>query len=243
MSAPTPATIWHGDGREQALQTHILTHPNAATHLRNNPQAILAEIDTWAAANNHSMMTIGPDRSRPVLELMQTSQPQTMAELGGYIGYSAILFGDELRRAGGRRYYSLEASAEYAAVARSLIDLAGLGDFVEILVGEAADSLVELAGRPVHKKPSPIDLLFLDHDGCQYLPDFLTVERLGLLAVGSTVVADNAWLFGAEAYAKWMTAPREQEVQGRRVKYESRTLPYVLPDGQQDAVMISTKVL
>ncbi|KAJ1713091.1 hypothetical protein NYO67_4722 [Aspergillus flavus] len=207
MSAPTPATIWHG--------------------------AILAEIDTWAAANNHCMMTIGPDRSRPILELMQTSQPQIMAELGGYIGYSAILFGDELRRAGGRRYYSLEASAEYAAVARSLVDLAGLGEFVEILVGEAADSLVELVGRPEHKKPGPIDLLFLDHDGCLYPPDFLTVERLGLLAVGSTVMADNAWLFGAEEYAGWMTVPREQEVQGRRVKYESRTLPYVLPDGQQ----------
>ncbi|RAL10957.1 O-methyltransferase, partial [Aspergillus homomorphus CBS 101889] len=221
---PRPLLLYK-DGREQALQTHILQHPNASS-LQNQPASILAEIDQWAADNNRCMMTIGPERSAPIVDLIRTTKPQTMTELGGYIGYSAIKFGEEVRRAGGTRYCSLEYNPEYAAIARSLVEFAGLGDFVTILVGDARDSLAQLAGK------ATLDLLFLDHSGRLYLQDLLTVERLGLLVRGAHVVADNVWLPGAEPYAEFM-GQSEQVVDGRVLRYETRTLPYVLSNGQQ----------
>ncbi|PYI15442.1 catechol o-methyltransferase-like protein [Aspergillus violaceofuscus CBS 115571] len=239
-----PPTIWHGDGREQALQAHILQHPNAAD-LRNHPAAILTEIDQWATAHNHCMMTIGPERSQPIVALIRSSSPSVMVELGGYIGYSAIQFAAELRRATpagthAPRYYSLECNAAYAAVAQSLIEFAGLGDVVRVLVGEAADSLAQVA-RELEAEDAAVDLLFVDHWGDRYLPDLLVAERLGLLREGALVVADNVGMEGATAYARWMEEG-VHEVEGRVLRYESRTLPYTLVNGQEDAVMISKKI-
>ncbi|KAI1622619.1 hypothetical protein EDD37DRAFT_481964 [Exophiala viscosa] len=112
-----------------------------------------------------------------------------MVELGGYVGYSAIRFGDALRRAGGKQYLSLEINSDYAAVAGKLVELAGLGDIVRIIVAPAHLTLVRL----VHDKIiDHVELLFLDHFKDRYLPDLWLVERLGLLKRGvSTIVADN----------------------------------------------------
>ncbi|OJK02006.1 hypothetical protein ASPACDRAFT_114484 [Aspergillus aculeatus ATCC 16872] len=179
-------------------------------------------------------MTIGPERSQPIVDLIHSSSPRTIVELGGYIGYSAIQFADELRRTTtpgtAARYYSLESNAAYAAVAQSLIEFAGLGDRVRVLVGEAKESLArvarELGGN------TAVDLLFVDHWGELYLPDLLAAEKLGLLREGALVVADNVGMEGAGAYARWMEHG-VHEVEGRVVRYESRTLPYTLVNGQE----------
>jgi len=42
-------------------------------------------------------------------------------ELGGYVGYSTLLFADAVRSSGGSHYYSLERNPEFAAVITSLL--------------------------------------------------------------------------------------------------------------------------
>ena len=56
-------------------------------------------------------------------DLIRNEKPQVMVELGGYVGYSAVLFGDCVRSVGGRRYYSLERNPEFAAVIMSLVEI------------------------------------------------------------------------------------------------------------------------
>ncbi|KAL3491012.1 S-adenosyl-L-methionine-dependent methyltransferase [Aspergillus germanicus] len=229
----TPATIWHGDGREKALQTHILALP----HLKNKATAILAEIDTWATANNHCMMTIGPDRSNVITEIIRSTRPRTMAEFGGYVGYSAILFGDEVRKAGGERYVSFEADTEYASIARSLVQFAGLGEFVEIRVGSCSDTLGEFVmegTRDGEEVDVSFDVLFVDHAEELYLSDLRICERLGLVRRGSVVVADNVGGEKARAYVEWVEEGN---------KYETRRIPCVLPNGEKDAILVSTMML
>ncbi|KAH8431559.1 O-methyltransferase [Aspergillus melleus] len=227
------ATVWHGDGREKALQAHILSQCS----LRNQPEAILAEIDRWATEKKICMMTIGPERSTPIMNLINSARPSTIAELGGYIGYSAIKFGNEMRRFGGTRYLSLEFSAEYAAVANSLIEFAGLGDFVQVIVGLASESL----GKVAEELQTGIDVLFIDHYERFYLSDLKAAEELGLLKAGAFVVADNIDAPGAKDYMQWVEGRGDDFLtdEGRRFKYESQRLPYMLPNGQQDALLIS----
>ncbi|KAJ0418810.1 catechol o-methyltransferase-like protein [Aspergillus carlsbadensis] len=230
-----PTTIWHGDGREEALQTHILSHP----HLRNNPPAILSEIDTWAAKNNHCMMTIGPSRSKLITDLIRATRPRTMAELGGYVGYSAILFGDEVRKVGGVRYFSFEYNAEYAGIARALVEFAGLGGFVEVREGLCSVGLegfaAEERGRHGDQEVR-FDVLFVDHAEELYLSDLQICERLGLVRRGSVVVADNVGGRSqrAQGYVEWV---EEGD------KYETRRVPCVLPNGEEDAILVSTILL
>ncbi|RAK90414.1 hypothetical protein BO79DRAFT_103184, partial [Aspergillus costaricaensis CBS 115574] len=161
--------------------------------LCNNPTAILSEIDTWVVINNHCMMTISPDRSKVITEIIRSACPRTMVELGGYVGYSAILFGDEVRKAGGERYVSFEVNTEYAAIARSLVEFAGLGGFVELRMGLCSEGLEEFAGQERGKGQEGVmfDVLFLDHAEELYLPDLRICEKLGLVRRGSVIIADN----------------------------------------------------
>ncbi|THC87273.1 hypothetical protein EYZ11_013280 [Aspergillus tanneri] len=89
-------------------------------------------------------MNVGAAKGKILTNLIAKLRPQVMIELGGYVGDSAILFGDSVPRAGGERYYSLEMNPEFAAIVNTLIDLAGLRDFVRILVGRSETSLHKL---------------------------------------------------------------------------------------------------
>ena len=177
------------------------------------------------------MMTIGPDRSRPVVDLIHEAKPHIMGELGCYIGYSAIMFGNEARQAGGKQYLSLEYNPEYAAVAQGLVDFAGLGDFVRILVGPSSDSLQKL----VAGKQLSFDVLFIDHTEDLYLPDLRFCEQHGLLKKGSFVAADNVRGHRAKEYVNWIN--HQGQLTGE--SYASKSFSYALPDGFQVGCFIS----
>ncbi|KAA8647670.1 uncharacterized protein ATNIH1004_006364 [Aspergillus tanneri] len=93
-------------------------------------------------------MNVGAAKGKILTNLIAKLRPQVMIELGGYVGDSAILFGDSVPRAGGERYYSLEMNPEFAAIVNTLIDLAGLRDFVRILVGRIADNVIYPGNPP-----------------------------------------------------------------------------------------------
>lgn len=126
----------------------------------------------------------------------------TQVELGGYVGYSCILFGDSLRKAGGYRYYSIEMNPEFAAVIMSLVDPAGLSDIVTVIVGDAWPSLLQLYVGGVRQ----IDLLFLDHYKPAYASDLKLAEDYGFIKPGSVVVANDVVKRGTNspAYLFWV---------------------------------------
>jgi catechol O-methyltransferase len=110
---------------------------------------------------------------------------QLILELGTYVGYSAVAFGRHLKtlhpngvppsswstlpshttdtphpRVG---YFCLEQNEEYAAVAQVAIDIAGLGDYVHILVGSSSATLRELRDTLSLPTDAKFDFVFLDH--------------------------------------------------------------------------------
>lgn len=209
---------------------HVLSRKD---QLAGQPEAILAAIDEWSS-RNQMLMTVGsgPERGGKVTEAISGAKPGVMVELGGYIGYSAIKFASAVGREGGRRYISLESDAHYAELARSLISLAGLDGFAEVVVGPASESMAELAAQGVG-----IDLLFIDHAEKLYAPDLRLAEDLGLLRAGALVVADNVCGRAAKDYKEAMEAVDEAgEEVGRGINkaktYESSVSYFVLPTGQ-----------
>jgi len=147
-------------------------------------------------------MNIGPKKGKLITDLIARIKPQTMIELGGFVGYSAILFGDAVRRAGGKRYLSLEQNPEFAAVANLLVDLAGLKDFVKIIVGPSSRALHELyVSGEIGEK---IELLFLDHHKAMYTVDLKLCEHYGLIRPGSVLAADNVIVPGAPEYLDYV---------------------------------------
>lgn len=152
--------------------------------------------------------------------LVEKEKPSTVVELGGYLGYSAILFADTMRRAheqgqgaGELKVWSLEMEAEFAAIARQLVDLAGLSDIVTVVVGPAEDSLRKLVKEGELKA---VDLFFLDHVEELYVQDFKVYEELGLLKKGTVVVADNVVRPGAPEYRELVRGHERLRSEGVR---------------------------
>ena len=147
------------------------------------------------------LMNVGDDKGKIVSDLIADVKPETMVELGGYVGYSALLFGDAVRKASGKRYFSLERNPEFAAVIMSLVDLAGLSDVVKVVVGSSAESIKRLHQNGVLKH---IDLMFLDHYKPAYTADLKLCEHLRLVSPGTVLAADNVIKPGNPPYLKYV---------------------------------------
>ena len=124
------------------------------------------------------------------------------------MGYSTILFANAMRKAGGKCYYSLEYSPEFAAVIMALVDLAGLSETVKVVVGKADVSLRRLHASKVLDR---IDLLFLDHVKPLYIADLKLCEELGLVRPGSVLAADNVIKPGNPMYLAYVRSSVEEK--------------------------------
>lgn len=195
------------DGREIELLHHVYSQPNLETELRGHPRRILDIIDEFAR-NKRYLMNVGSFKGKVVCDLIADLKPETMVELGGYVGYSAIMFGDAVRRAGGKRYLSLERNPEFAAVSTLLIDLAGLRDMVRVHVGPSDSSLKQLYDEGQLER---IDLLFLDHYKPAYTTDLKLCEYYGLITPGSVMAADNVIFPGNPPYLKYVRSTVEEK--------------------------------
>lgn len=143
-------SVQYNDGRELELLNYIFSLPeDRISQLRNNPDAVIACIDDFARTRKF-LMTIGPFKRQVVLDVLNNKKPTTGIECGVYIGYSAILLGNAIRRHGGSkgRLYCLEKNPTFAAVAFALVDLAGLAENVKVLnIFTAEKSYANTAGR------------------------------------------------------------------------------------------------
>eukprot|EP01137_Pigoraptor_chileana_P035641 Opistho-2@29991 len=160
-------------------------------------------------------------------------------ELGCYCGYSAVRIGRLLRRwfesvanvnnATRPHFYSLEINPIYAAVAQKITTHAGLGEYVTIILGAGADSIISL--RDI-LGISKFDFVFIDHWKDMYLADFKILENAGVLHKGTVVCADNILYPGAPDYLKYVEdSPKLTTVLHRsRVEYH---------DDKEDAVAVS----
>lgn len=171
------------DGRETQLLEFIKSHPRLS-EMKGSPENVLAAIDEFGCTKDF-LMNVGREKGHVVTDLIARQKPAALLEIGGYVGFSAILFGNEIRKAGGKKYLSLELNPTFAHVARELVALAGLEQIVEIIVGPCRDSLREI------KHQAPFDMIFIDHSKVLYLNELKLCEELGFVMPGTTVIADD----------------------------------------------------
>ncbi|TVY33301.1 putative catechol O-methyltransferase [Lachnellula subtilissima] len=175
-------------------------------YLRSIPTNILAAIDTFAQTVA-GLSNIGDTKGEIITPLIRQNKPATMLELGVYIGYSAIMFGDALKKAGGKKYYSVEKNPLFAAVVASLVEMAGLKDTVRIIVGTGAEGIQSLFhDGSLQGKYSQLGMIFFDHHKPSYTADLKLCEQLGLVGAQTVLVADNMILPGNPPYAEWVRA-------------------------------------
>jgi predicted O-methyltransferase YrrM len=116
--------------------------------LRPERSVVMAEVE--AVAERDSVPIVEWETGRLLATLCRALDPDVL-EVGTAIGYSTLHMALELERG---RVVTLERAPDHAAQARSYLERAGVADRVELVVGDALETIGGLDG--------PFDLLFVD---------------------------------------------------------------------------------
>ena len=126
---------------------------------------------------------VSPNEGKLLQLLAEMVGARRVLEIGTLGGYSAINLARGMAEEG--VLISLEIDERHAEVARKNIERAGLGEKIEIRVGDARELLAEL----VERDERPFDLVFIDADKEGY-PEYLEWS-MRLSRPGSLILADN----------------------------------------------------
>jgi len=174
------------------------------------------ENDARGIERSRKMLNITPDTGRFLWILVRARRATRILEVGTSNAYSTIWLADAARETSGR-VTTLECDLDKIALARANLAEAGLAEYIDLLEGEAAKTLIQL--------PGPFDVVFLDADRHQYLTYFELV--FPKLVSGGLLVADNAVSHAHELAAYLM-----------RVKADPRLFSVTLPVGKGEELSV-----
>ena len=141
---------------------------------------ILAELNRYTHLNViHPQMLSGPVLGGFLRMISRMLQPRSILEIGTYTGYSAICLASGLSDNG--RLTTIEVNDEIAEIASGFFKKAGIGDRIDLLVGDALDILPTL--------DRAFDLVFIDANKEHYIRYFdLIIDKVN---PGAYIIADN----------------------------------------------------
>ncbi|HZI92004.1 MAG TPA: O-methyltransferase [Thermoleophilaceae bacterium] len=151
--------------------------------LRPDRDPVMAEMEVLAERD--SVPIVHWEAGRFLATLCRGTDPRVL-EVGTAIGYSALHMAQALENG---KLVTLEIDPARAATARKFLDDAGVGDRVEIVEGDARQTIPNLGG--------PFDLLFIDAKKDQYREYLELAEPL--LAERALLVVDNLLMSGEVA--------------------------------------------
>ncbi len=165
-------------GIDHTITELFASEPQAAAALQASLDAGLPAIE------------LAPSHAKFLMLLAIIRGARRILEIGTLGGYSSIWMARALPADG--RLISLEASEKHAAVARANIERAGLSSIVEVRLGQALESLAQLA----QEGAGPFDMVFIDADKQNNAAYFDWAVQLS--RPGAIIVADNVVRWGAQ---------------------------------------------
>src|SRR3954453_7580775 len=132
LGAKHVRTHWQvGDGREEALAAYVTSNAT-----RGDVDGAVGAIDEFCDGRSF-MMNVGDEKGEILDAAIRRVEPRRLLELGTYCGYSALRTVRMMPAYA--RLFSIEFSAANAEIARRILDHAGVGDRVTVIVGTLGD--------------------------------------------------------------------------------------------------------
>jgi predicted O-methyltransferase YrrM len=134
-------------------------------------------------------INVSPNLGKLLYLLARIAGARRVLEVGTLGGYSTTWLGRALPEGG--RLITLEFSPVHAGVAGRNLSAAGLGDVVEVRVGDAGDSMRAM----IDAGETPFDFIFIDADKTGYVKYLDLAVQLS--RPGTVIAADNVIRNGA----------------------------------------------
>ncbi len=177
-------------------------------------------------------MQIPPDEGSALVFLTRLFAARRIVEIGTFTGYSALCFAHGMDRTG--TVTCLDRSSGWLETARSFWNLDGVADCMETIIGEAAETIQELADR----REGQYDIAFIDADKESYQHYFECC--LSLVRTGGLIIADNVLWHGNVADPGITDGDTEAIREfNRRIRTDSRVFMTLLPFS--DGVTLAVK--
>lgn len=162
------------------LADHVAEYLSA---LKAERGPVMAEME--AVAERDGVPIVNWETGRLLAALCRALDPVVL-EVGTAIGYSTLHMAEQLERG---RVVTLEYDPDRAAQARDFFERAGVADRVELVEGDARETIAGLDG--------PFDLLFVDGTKMEYREYIELAEPK--LSDRALLVADNVLMRGEVA--------------------------------------------
>ncbi|KAG8455939.1 hypothetical protein GDO86_001946 [Hymenochirus boettgeri] len=186
-------SIFMSQTKEQRILDFVLQNATCG-----DPQSVLDNIDKYCRLKEWAM-NVGDQKGLILDNIVKETDPSVVLELGTYCGYSSVRISRLLKP--GARVFTVEMNSDYAAIAKKIIEFAGLKDKVQILEGSTSDIIPQLKKK---FEVNTLDLVFVDHWKDKYKQDTQLLEKCSLLKRGSVVVADNVIVPGAPDFLEYV---------------------------------------
>jgi predicted O-methyltransferase YrrM len=142
-------------------------------------------------------MPVSAEGGSLLYTLVRAARPQIVVEFGTSFGISALYLAAAVRDNGVGRVMTTELSAAKVAAARENFAEAGVADLVEVLPGDALQTLAAVIG--------PIGVVLLDGWKDLYLPVLHLLEPH--LAPGALVIGDDTSFASVKPYLDYVRDP------------------------------------
>jgi caffeoyl-CoA O-methyltransferase len=173
--------------------------PNMEAYFRQfipSRDAVLLTLEKEAAGEG--IPIVGPVVGELLYVLARVTRATRILELGCATGYSAIYLARGCEASGGT-VVTLERDRDLARRARANFQKAGLGDRIDVRIGQAIEEMSRMDG--------PFDFIFMDIDKEDYLPVLSHSHRL--LKSDGLLASDNVGFRGAADFNQAISQSRE----------------------------------
>lgn len=213
--------------------SYIVDYVRALHTPPKNP--ILSEIEHAIAMDAETWPIIKPEVADFMRVILSLINPKEILEIGTAVGYSSILMSEHLQTGG--HITTLERFPYMQKQAEKNICKAGLEETIQIIVGDAAETLLTL---PTEK----YDVIFMDCAKGQYI-NFLP-ECIRLLKPNGLLITDNVLHKGTVARSRYLIDRRQRTTHSRlrdflwTITHSEELRTSVMPFG--DGLALSYKI-
>lgn len=170
--------------------------------------------------------SIGMETGKLLGLLIRSTNSKRVLEFGTCLGYSTVWIAQALKETGGR-LISVEYRKDLYEITKRNIELAGLSEVVELILGDASEVINTVEG--------PFDIILQDSDKSLYSP--MLEKCIRLTRKNGLIIADDA-LFKPMGIPEKFSDPVHEYV--KKIFADKRLYSTMLPIG--DGVAISMKL-